>query len=430
MSAEDYTPIFKLPVYKNRNKKRPLRNGLEISNTFTSRKSVYLNRVNVVIFGFGLIGRKLVERIVACRDLHKSVCHLQHSVNAIFDSQGYIYNGDALGNATGLSDGTLIQAIEWKQKQNSLRVFRDAGYYMNDFEVHFVFCFFFLRCKKLRTLLLFFVVMQRMRVNLLSEKTILVDCTNCSDELEYAFTQHSKKGGGVVFANKKPLWPRVHRFGYSAALGGSSQFINTISNLINSGDTIWYLEGIVSSFWNYVLSNYKCGSTRFSDLCVEAHKKGLSMSDIREDLAGLDLARTLLKCFYDMIPIELFWNPNINVYDFMKHLRSLDHSIDQYLAQKQSANSHGKGNLRCIVKMNCETETLAIDIESINEDSEYQMAKNDMCALKIYTDVYKKENNEHLFITGKGAGPDVTVNGVLMDLNRVAYVMDNDTLNN
>ena len=136
------------------------------------------------------IGSRTVQAILENREWHSQLFHQRFNIKAIFDSSGFVYNGSSTGDyGSCIADGTLVNVMEWKQRnKNPLRVFRDIGHYYTDFE--------------------------RMMPNLLGgNDTILVDCTNDEEgQLTNVFVEHSKKGGGVIFANKKVLSSSQHTF--------------------------------------------------------------------------------------------------------------------------------------------------------------------------------------------------------------------------
>ena len=221
--------------------------------------------------------------------------------------------------------------------------------------------------------------------------------------------------------------------------------LTIMNNLQSTGDNIWRVEGMLSSVWNAVLSEYVPQRTRFSDLVQRAREQeGLSMSDIREDLCGLDLARTCsimmrcmgwteqgcgtaLKqslfgdnnCFVDIIPKELLFDSTLSVEQFMLKLRDCDADIDKAL-QKRSGG-HGR-QLRCVVDLDSESEQCHVNITCVEDGDMFAAVKEANVAMKLVTDVYDTDNP--LFVSGKGVGADVTVGGLLMDMSRIAAVMD------
>ena len=66
--------------------------------------------------------------------------------------------------------------------------------------------------------------------------------------------------------------------------------IDTLSNLIASGDQIIKIEAILSGSLNYIFNNFKTNDS-FHKIVGEAMKKGLTEPDPRIDLSGIDVAR-------------------------------------------------------------------------------------------------------------------------------------------
>ena len=169
-------PRFKPPKYKTRNRLLNVDVG---TNEFLKQKNI--SELNIVLFGCGSMGSRTVQTIMDNRQLHASLFNQRYNIKAIFDSSGFVYNGSNTGDYnSSINDATLVNILEWKQKNNNpLRVFRDIGHYYTDFE--------------------------RMKPNLLgANNTICIDATN-SEKLQSIFLEHSKKGGGVIMANKKQL---------------------------------------------------------------------------------------------------------------------------------------------------------------------------------------------------------------------------------
>ena len=154
------------------------------TNDFMKERNI--SEVNIVLFGCGAMGARTLQTIMGNRELHASLLSQRYNIRAIFDSSGFVYNGSSTGDYnSAINDATLVNILDWKHKNNNpLRVFRDIGYYYSDFE--------------------------RMKPQLLGGNNVIcIDATN-SDELSPIFLEHSKKGGGVIMANKKQLWYGKH----------------------------------------------------------------------------------------------------------------------------------------------------------------------------------------------------------------------------
>eukprot|EP01084_Bolivina_argentea_P310807 537877_1 len=279
-----YAPRFKPARYKNKGR---LIKGLVGKDGFMHKQSI--SELNIVLFGCGSMGSRTLQTIIENRELHATLFNQRYNIKAIFDSTGFVYNGTNTGDYnSSIHDATLVNILEWKHKnKNPLRVFRDIGYYYNDFE--------------------------RMRPALLGgNNTICIDTTNESDKLQDIFLEHSKKGGGIIMANKKQLSSTQHTFdaflsperlpriGYEATVGTALPFINTLQNLLVSGDNVYKLEGILSGSVGWMLSkwqrmknsnlDYEKRKGLFADIIMEAHYKKLTEPDPREDILCIDNA--------------------------------------------------------------------------------------------------------------------------------------------
>ena len=133
-------------------------------------------------------------------------------------------------------------------------------------------------------------------------RPILVDVTaeETGDLLRVALGQ----GFDLVLANKKPLagtaesYVRLleaaqaasRRIRYEATVGAGLPVLDTCRKLMESGDRILRIEGAVSGTLGFVLSAVSEGR-RFSEAVREAMDRGYTEPDPRDDLSGRDVAR-------------------------------------------------------------------------------------------------------------------------------------------
>ncbi|MFZ1497692.1 MAG: bifunctional aspartate kinase/homoserine dehydrogenase I, partial [Saprospiraceae bacterium] len=73
-------------------------------------------------------------------------------------------------------------------------------------------------------------------------------------------------------------------FMYETNVGAGLPVISTLKDLINSGDQIIKIEGVLSGTLSFVFNNFKKG-TSFCDILLEAHKLGYTEPDPRIDLS-------------------------------------------------------------------------------------------------------------------------------------------------
>ena len=69
--------------------------------------------------------------------------------------------------------------------------------------------------------------------------------------------------------------------------------INTLNDLLLSGDKVIRIEAVLSGTMNFIYSSFVTG-TKFSDVVKAAREKGYTEPDPRDDLNGMDVARKTL----------------------------------------------------------------------------------------------------------------------------------------
>lgn len=71
-----------------------------------------------------------------------------------------------------------------------------------------------------------------------------------------------------------------------ATVGAGLPIISTLKNLIETGDRIISIEGILSGTLSYIFNTFKPGIP-FSQVVAQAKEQGYTEPDPREDLSGL-----------------------------------------------------------------------------------------------------------------------------------------------
>lgn len=135
---------------------------------------------------------------------------------------------------------------------------------------------------------------------------VLVDCT-AGDGMEALYEEAFARGIHVVAANKKPLtipWDarerlmdaarRSHRFyNYETTVGASLPVIDTLKNLVRTGDRVLRIEGSFSGTLGFVANEVMAGHA-LSDVVRRARELGYTEPNPAEDLSGMDVARKAL----------------------------------------------------------------------------------------------------------------------------------------
>src|SRR6185369_17010996 len=82
-------------------------------------------------------------------------------------------------------------------------------------------------------------------------------------------------------------------FFFETNVGAGLPVINTLNDLLRSGDRVNRIEAVLSGTLNFVFNNYD-GSRNFSDVVRQAQTEGYTEPDPRLDLSGTDVARKIL----------------------------------------------------------------------------------------------------------------------------------------
>jgi homoserine dehydrogenase len=139
------------------------------------------------------------------------------------------------------------------------------------------------------------------------ERPVLVDAT-AADGMEDLYVRALERGIHVVTANKKPLaapWPRRQRlfdeatrkrgarFRYEATVGAGLPVIETLKDLVRTGDRVRRIECVLSGTLGFVANELHAG-TPLSRAVAIAKDRGYTEPDPREDLGGKDVARKVV----------------------------------------------------------------------------------------------------------------------------------------
>lgn len=145
-------------------------------------------------------------------------------------------------------------------------------------------------------------------------KCILVDNTS-SQEVADSYPSFLKNGINIVTPNKKAfsgtlgLWRDIFTAAYSAknpsggliyhesSVGAGLPVISSIRDLVETGDTIVKIEGVLSGTMSFLFNSFapvEGQGGKFSAEVRKAQEMGFTEPDPREDLNGLDVARKLV----------------------------------------------------------------------------------------------------------------------------------------
>jgi aspartokinase/homoserine dehydrogenase 1 len=346
-------------------------------------------RTDVVLLGFGRVGRALADQITALDDKR------QVRIVGLLDRSGYVFD------ARGLSRARLIHLAKEK----------DAGRLLADLDGT--------RAGAEEAL-------AWMASHAVS-RPVVVDVTG--EETGDVLLSAARAGYHVVLANKKPLagsWESYsglfaaaeaagRHVRFEATVGAGLPIIDTFNKLQETGDRVRRIDGCVSGTLMFVLSEVSAGRP-FSAAVREAVARGYAEPDPREDLSGQDAGRKGLILARvmgyhgpaaspdDLVPARMRKLPLAR---FMEQLPSWD---DEWRARTQAEAAHGRV-LRYVVSATPRSVTARL--VAVPAQSPMGAASGTRNIVSFSSDRYKEEP---LVISGPGAGPAVTAAGILNDI--------------
>jgi aspartokinase/homoserine dehydrogenase 1 len=217
---------------------------------------------DIVLLGFGRVGRALADQIAAS-GVNTRIVGLLDRSGFVFDNRG-LPRARLLRLARAKESGALLSALGGRAAKAA-----DALAFMADHAV---------------------------------SRPVVVDVT--SDDTAGMLRAAVGQGFDVVLANKRPLadtrdgYQQLvdacagagRQMRYEATVGAGLPIIDTYRKLAESGDRVLRIHGCVSGTLTFVLSEVSAGR-QFSAAVKEAMARGYAEPDPRDDLSGRDAAR-------------------------------------------------------------------------------------------------------------------------------------------
>jgi bifunctional aspartokinase / homoserine dehydrogenase 1 len=264
--------------------------------------------------------------------------------------------------------------------------------------------------------------------------SVFVDCT-ASQEVADRYARILEAKVGIVTPNKKAnssslenyrMLKRIAKrrgvkFLYETNVAAGLPVINTLQDLMLSGDKVIRIEAVLSGSMNFIFSTLENGAP-FSEVVRLAKQKGYTEPDPRDDLSGMDVARKILILgreaeqeleFEDitiqsMVPADC--TDTKSVVDFLEKLKKHDPNFSSLLGE-----SNAKGEkLRFMATL--EGGKATVGLKSLPDSHPFSTLKGSDNMILLTTDRY---NDRPMIIRGPGAGADVTAAGVFADVIRI-----------
>ena len=212
------------------------------------------------------------------------------------------------------------------------------------------------------------------------------------------------------------------RFYFEATVGAGLPVIQSLDDLLKSGDELLGIEATLSGTLAYLFAELKAGDS-FAELVAKAQALKLTEPDPRDDLSGLDVARKLvilaryagIACDLDDVVVESLVPAGLEggtTAEFLSGLKAHDAAM---AARVAAADARGRV-LRYAAKLGPNNQ-LRVGLQELDRNHAFARALPSDNVIAFSTRRYRANP---LIIQGPGAGPEVTAAGVLADLLRLA----------
>jgi len=269
---------------------------------------------------------------------------------------------------------------------------------------------------------------------------VLVDLTTDAALLPI-YEEAFRRGIHVVGANKRPFsapWRERERLfaarrqghvhlHYETTVGASLPLIDTLKNLVRTGDRVRSLEGALSGTIGFILGEAE-KQTPLSLALRWARELGYTEADPRDDLSGVDAARKVvilvrelgLRAEVEDVELEPFLPPEVtapgSADDLFEGLRRHDRAFAEKVAQ---ARSRGRV-IRYLARVDVGTGTIRVGPVEVSPDHRAARLRDVEAYVAFTTDRF---SSSPLLVQGAGVGGSVSAGGVLTDVLRVAAAL-------
>ncbi|MGY5353213.1 bifunctional aspartate kinase/homoserine dehydrogenase I [Wenyingzhuangia sp. IMCC45533] len=353
----------------------------------------HITKLNLFIVGVGNVGAKLIEQIEKQKaylldklQLSIEVAGMANSKKMIFNKEGIDLTSDwkqnLIDNGEDLNLDLFLENVKELNLINSVFVDNTA----ND-------------------------TIAGLYADYLKESIAVVTCNKIAASSEYE-----------KYAELKRLSQEYNApYLFETNVGAGLPIINTLNNLVQSGDQIVKIQAVASGSLNFIFNSF-VGDANFAKIVDEAGELGFTEPDPRIDLSGVDVARKILilaresgaKMNLEDIENKSFLPKSSleagSIEDFKKTLVN-EAAHFEAIKEKAAANN---AELKYVAEfVNGKANVSLQEVDSKHPFSNLQGSDN---IVLFFTERYPEYP---LIVKGAGAGADVTASGIFADIIRI-----------
>jgi len=351
-------------------------------------------QLNLFVMGIGNVGEKFIEQIAQQKKFLKENLKINVRVIALANSKKMIFNEDGIDlknwkqeveNGEKSSIQEFINKVKELNLRNSIFVDITANYDVANVYAQFL----------------------KMSVGVVTCNKIA-----CSSEYEN-------------YKNLKELSRKYNApFLFETNVGAGLPIIDTLKNLIASGDKVTKIDAVLSGSLNFIFNNFS-DTYNFHDVVKQAGVEGYTEPDPKIDLSGVDVARKILiliresgyqmemenienNCF---LPDECMQTTTNE--DFFKSLTKHENHFNNLLKEAKEKESR----IKFVAQF--DNGKAAVGLQFIPKESPFYNLEGKDNIVQFFTERYI---DQPLIIKGAGAGAAVTASGIFADVIRIGNV--------
>ena len=360
--------------------------------------------LNVFLCGVGTVGGSLLEQIAGQRQKLMKERNLQINVVGIASGHNAMFDRNGISLSQWEEDGKFsVAKLREMLKQapaSNMERLKEEVIGMNIFNSVFV------DCTASADVAGLYEAFLSNNISVVAANKVAAS----SDYDNYARLKATARKRGVKYL-------------FETNVGAGLPIINTINDLINSGDKILKLEAVLSGTLNFIFNTIS-ENVPFSETVRRAKEEGYAEPDPRVDLSGKDVIRKLVilsreagyKMNQEDVEKHLFIPQSFfdgSLEDFWKNLPSLDAQFEKERQEVEAAHQHW----RFVAKL--ENGKGSVSLERVGERHPFYDLEGSNNIILITTERY---NQYPMLIQGYGAGASVTAAGVFADIMSIANI--------
>jgi bifunctional aspartokinase / homoserine dehydrogenase 1 len=350
--------------------------------------------LNVFLLGVGTVGSNLLQQLQKQQPKLLAEKHLKIKLAGISNSKKMAFLRD------GLDMMSYASILQESQMKSGIRDFVREMKNMNIYNSVFV------DCTASEEVASFYMEILQSNISVVTANKVAAS----SSYSNYIALKNVAKEKGVKFL-------------FETNVGAGLPIINTLNDLVNSGDSILKIEAVLSGTLNFIF-NTVSAEVPLSQTIRMAKEIGYSEPDPRLDLNGVDVARKILILARESgYPLEM---ENITINRFMPD-ELFEGSLDEFWKNVHKLDVDFE-----LKRQRLETENKKWRFVATYENGAAQIGLQEVDTRHPFYDLEGSNNlvmytteRYHEFpmlIKGYGAGASVTAAGVFADLIKVSNI--------